>query len=153
MKSTLWDTNDDNQQNCFDPSACIHRLWRVRKIMLEFFNHLFRPLDDYRNMTAFEANQRTTTDLMALAPFVSRYQDEVITPMLTYVYHLLEKNGDLPEMPEILLEDPEFEIEYVGKLSLATKNFEVMGAFQTLQMFADVSQYIPQAREAFMNDD
>lgn len=118
-----------------------------------FFNHLFRPLDDYRNMTAFEANQRVTTDLMALAPFVNRYQDEVVSPMLTYVYYILQKQGKLPELPPTLAEDPSFEIEYVGKLSLATKNFEVMGAFQTLQMFAETAQYIPQAAEAFINVD
>ena len=37
-----------------------------------FYNHLFRPLDQYRNMTATEVNERMTTDLMTLAPLVSR---------------------------------------------------------------------------------
>ena len=37
-----------------------------------FFNHLFRTLDDYRNMTATEVNERVALDRMALAPFVSR---------------------------------------------------------------------------------
>lgn len=123
------------------------------KIKEAFFNNLFRPLDEYRNMTAFEANARVTTDLMSLAPFVNRYQDEVVNPMLTYVYYVLEKQERLPDPPPALEEDPNFEIEYVGKLSLATKNFEVMGAFQTLQMFAETAQYIPQAGEAFINVD
>jgi hypothetical protein len=118
-----------------------------------FFNHLFRPLDDYRNMTAYEANQRMTTDLMALAPFISRYQDEVVSKMLSYVYYLLQKDGLLPEVPMALAESPNFEIEYVGKLSLATKNFEVAGAFQTLQMFAELAQGTPSAQEGIMNVD
>jgi hypothetical protein len=116
-----------------------------------FFNHLFRPLDDYRNMTAFEVNQRMATDLMALAPFVNRYQEEVISPMLTYVYYLLQRGNRLPQMPAALAKDPRFEIEYIGKLSLATKNFEISGAFQTLQMFAEISQYVPQAQDVFLN--
>jgi len=121
------------------------------KIKGAFFNHLFRPLDDYRNMTAFEANARVTTDLMALSPFVNRYQDEVVSPMLTYVYYMLQKQNKLPDMPQSLVESPSFEIDYVGKLSLATKNFEVMGAFQTMQMFAETAQYVPAAQEVFIN--
>ena len=118
-----------------------------------FFNHLFRPLDDYRNMTAYEANQRITTDLMALAPFISRYQDEVISRMLTYVYYILQKKKKLPPVPQALSESPHFEIEYIGKLALATKNFEVAGAFQTLQMFAEIAQYAPTAQQGLENVD
>ena len=118
-----------------------------------FFNHLFRPLEDYRNMTATETNARMSTDLMALAPFVNRYQDEVVTPLLTYIYYLLEKQGKLPEMPQALLDDPNFEIEYVGKISLATKSFEVMGAFQTMQMFGEAAQYMPEAASALNSVD
>tara|TARA_Y100000310_G_scaffold2464_1_gene3189 strand:- start:474 stop:2126 length:1653 start_codon:yes stop_codon:yes gene_type:complete len=118
-----------------------------------FFNHLFRPLDDHQNMTATETNARVSTDLMALAPFVNRYQDEVVTPLLTYIYYLLQKQGKLPELPQALADDASFEVEYIGKISLATKSFEVMGAFQTLQMFAETAQYIPQAAEAFINVD
>jgi hypothetical protein len=122
----------------------------IRRI---FFNHLFRPLDEYRNMTAFEVNQRMSTDLMALAPFVNRYQDEVINKIVSFVYYVLAKRNMLPEMPDKLKDSPEFEIEYVGKLSLATKNFEVSGAFQTLQMFTELAQYVPQMAQPLGNVD
>jgi hypothetical protein len=59
----------------------------------------------------------------------------------------------LPEMPDKLKDSPEFEIEYVGKLSLATKNFEVSGAFQTLQMFTELAQYVPQMAQPLGNVD
>ena len=118
-----------------------------------FFNHLFRPLDEYRNMTAFEVNQRMSTDLMALAPFVNRYQDEVVNKVVEFVYYVLAKKKMLPPLPAKLAEDPNFEVEYVGKLSLATKNFEVSGAFQTLQMFTELAQYVPQMAEPMMNVD
>jgi hypothetical protein len=118
-----------------------------------FFNHLFRPLDEYRGMTAYEVNQRISADLMALAPFISRYQDEVISPMMRYVYYILQKHGVLPELPMQLLDSPRFEIEYVGKLSLATKSFELSGSLQVLQMFSEVGRYAPQALEGFDNVD
>lgn len=109
-----------------------------------FFNHLFRPLDDYRNMTAFEVSERMTTDLMTLAPFVSRYLDEHVTPIMEHVYYILQKRKKLPPMPAVMLEDPNFEIDYVGRLSMATKSFETMGAISTLRIMGELGQAIPQ---------
>ena len=43
-------------------------------------------------------------------------------------------------MPEALQDNPNYEIDYVGRLSMATKSFEVMGAMQTLRMFGEVAQ-------------
>jgi len=125
----------------------------TEEIKRAFFNHLFRPLDEYRNMTAYEVQQRQSTDLMSLTPFASRYYDEVVTPMLTYVYYLAQKSGRLPDMPPVLAENPNFKIEYVGQLSLATMSFETSGMFSTMNMFAEVAQFIPAAQAAFQNID
>tara|TARA_R100001509_G_scaffold54835_1_gene30115 strand:+ start:2271 stop:3917 length:1647 start_codon:yes stop_codon:yes gene_type:complete len=105
-----------------------------------FFNHLFRPLDQYRNMTATEVNERMTTDLMTLSPFVARYIEEHITPVMEHIYYILAKKKLLPPLPEALQDNPNYEIDYVGRLSMATKSFEVMGAMQTLRMFGEVAQ-------------
>jgi hypothetical protein len=105
-----------------------------------FFNHLFRPLEDYRNMTATEVNERMTTDLMALAPFVSRYQDEHVGPLIEHVFYILQKKGKLPKAPAELNDDPSYEIDYVGRLSLATKSFESLGAIQTARIFMELGQ-------------
>jgi hypothetical protein len=103
-----------------------------------FFNHLFRPLEDYRNMTAFEVNERMTSDLMTLSPFVSRYTDEKVTPLMEHVFYVCQKRKMLPEIPTALAESPEFEIDYVGRLSLATKNFETLGAVNTARIFMEL---------------
>ena len=118
-----------------------------------FFNHLFRPLEDYRNMTATEVNERMTSDLMTLAPFVSRYTDEKVTPTMEQVYYLCAKKGILPPMPAELAEHPNFEIDYVGRLSLATKNFEVLGAVNTLRVFGELGQMAPQLSVSIDNVD
>ena len=125
----------------------------TEEIKRGFFNHLFRPLDDYRNMTAHEVQQRMSTDLMSLTPFASRYYDEVVTPMLTLVYKYAENSGRLPDMPPLLAENPNFKIEYVGQLSLATMSFETSGTFSTLNMFAEIAQFVPAAQTAFDNVD
>ena len=135
-----------------DPNVCFEMYqFHDTSIKKAFFNPLFRPLEDVgRQMSATETNARMSTDLMALAPFVNRYQDEVVSPLLTYLYYLMNKQGKLPELPLALQDDPEFEIEYIGKISLATKSFEVMGAFQTIQMFAEAAQYLPSMGEALI---
>lgn len=118
-----------------------------------FYNHLFRPLDQYRNMTATEVNERMTTDLMTLAPFVSRYIEEHVTPLMEHVYYIIAKKKLLPPLPEILRNDPQYEIDYVGRLSMATKAFETMGAIQTLRMFGEVSQLDPRMLQSLDNVD
>ena len=118
-----------------------------------FFNHLFRPLDDYRNMTATEVNERMTTDLMTLAPFVARYIEEHINPIMVHVYYILQKQNKLPDMPQELRQSPTYEVDYVGRLSLATKSFETMGAVNTLRIFGELSQMNPEMIDSLKNVD
>jgi len=118
-----------------------------------FFNHLFRPLEDYRNMTAYEVSERQTAVMMTLAPFVSRYIEEKVSPIMEYVYYLCQKRGLLPEPPIELQESPEYEIEYVGRLALATKDFEVMGAIQTIRVFGELGQASPKILRGIDNVD
>jgi hypothetical protein len=104
-------------------------------------------------MTAFEVNERMTSDLMALAPFVSRYTDEKVTPIMEHVYYICQKRGILPPAPPELAADPTFEIDYVGRLSLATKNFEVLGAINTIRIFGEIGQLSPQLMATLDNVD
>ena len=124
-----------------------------QEIKRQFFNHLFRPLDQYRNMIATEVNERMTTDMMTLAPFVSRYVEEHVTPLMEHVYFILAKKKLLPEVPQLLREDPNYEIDYVGRLSLATKSFETMGAINTLRVFGELSQMNPKMLQSLQNVD
>jgi hypothetical protein len=118
-----------------------------------FFNHLFRSLDDYRNMTAYEVQERMTVDRMSIVPFTSRYLEEKVSPLLETVYFLLQKKGKLPPIPEELPNG--FEIDYVGPLALATKSFESLGAVNTVRVFNELGQLNPKYIQAqdFVNAD
>jgi hypothetical protein len=118
-----------------------------------FFNQLFRPLDAYRNMTATEVQERMTTDLMQLAPFVARYVEEHVTPVMNHVYYILAKKKLLPPIPQELIDSPEYEVDYVGRLSMATKSFETMGAVTTLRMFGELAQLDPNMLQSLDNVD
>jgi hypothetical protein len=153
-RSTNPNGRPERLQSNGDPGIAIE-MYQLHddEIKRMFFNHLFRPLEDYRNMTAFEVNERMTSDLMALAPFVSRYTDEKVTPIMEHVYYICQKRGILPPAPPELAADPTFEIDYVGRLSLATKNFEVLGAINTIRIFGEIGQLSPQLMATLDNVD
>jgi hypothetical protein len=137
-----------------DPQIGVELLDRYENRIEKFyFTHLFRPLEDYRNMTAFEVSERMVQDLMSLAPFVSRYEDDKVTPTVEMVYYFAQKQGKLPPPPIELSESPEFEIEYVGKLSLATKSFETLGAINTIRIFTELGAGDPRALQGLDNVD
>lgn len=127
-----------------DPRIAVELLdMHHKQIGAKFYNHLFRPLDDYRNMTAWEARERSTTDQMQLTPFTSRYIEEHVTPIMNHVYYILQKNKKLPPLPQELKDSPDYDIEYVGRLSLATKSFETQGAINTLRIFGELATQFP----------
>jgi hypothetical protein len=104
-------------------------------------------------MTATEVQERMTTDLMSLSPFVSRYIEEHINPIMTHTYYILQKRKLLPEIPQELLKAPDFEVDYVGRLSLATKSFETMGAVNTMRVFGELAQMNPEMLKSLENVD
>ena len=59
----------------------------------------------------------------------------------------------LPPVPQELQDSPEYEVDYVGRLSLATKSFETMGAVNTMRVFGELAQLNPQAIQSLENVD
>jgi hypothetical protein len=127
----------------------------VLQIREAFFNHLFRPLEDYRNMTAFEVQERMTNDLNLLVPFVARYIDEKVTPTMKDVFAIAAMSGKLPAPPPELEAEGKvnFDIDYVGRLALVSKNFETMGSVNAIRILGEASQMAPQLMQWFDNLD
>ena len=61
---------------------------------------------------------------MTLTPFVARYIEEHVTPVMNHLFYILQKRKLLPPVPQELSQSAEYEVDYVGRLSLATKSFE-----------------------------
>jgi hypothetical protein len=70
---------------------------------------------------------------------------------MEHVYYMLAKKNLLPELPQELQDDPNYEIDYVGRLSLATKSFETMGAINTLRVFGELAQMNPAMMQSLQN--
>lgn len=109
-----------------------------------FYTELFDTLQDRRNMTATEVAERVSEKLLLFIPIMARIQAEKITPMLERCLGIMMRNGMLPPPPEILLENPDYDIQYVGKMALALKGLDVSALVELLAVFEPYIQFAPE---------
>lgn len=109
-----------------------------------FYTELFDTLQDRRNMTATEVAERVSEKLLLFIPIMARIQAEKITPMLERCLGIMMRNNMLPPPPEVLLENPDYDIKYVGKMALALKGLDVSAFVELLAVFKDYIQFAPE---------
>lgn len=87
-----------------------------------FYVNLFLMLINVNTgtMTATEVAERQQEKLMMLGPALHRMDEEMLTPMLTLVYGIMEDNGLLPEFPPEL-QGQEIKINYTSILAQTQK--------------------------------
>lgn len=110
-------------------------------IYRKFFNHLFQPLADYRNMTATEAIERTEQNLRLLIPPVGRLQKNLLNQQIIRSVGILQRAGYFPFLD--VLDDFNFSITYLGKLALAIKELEGHALSQSLNIWVGYLQVDP----------
>lgn len=99
-----------------------------------FANDVFEILAEKKNMTATEVIQRVEDQLITLIHALSRIQSELFSPMLNRSFGIAMRLGMLPEPPQELMIDPQYEVEYVSKMALAIKMLENRSFAETMQM-------------------
>jgi len=113
----------------------------VRKM---FFNDAFNQLEqlkgDRRN--ELEIRSRLAEGLRKLVMPVGRIQTEWLTGLVTRDIMLLQRNGELGELPPEM-QDKEFKIEYVGRLALELQAAQSMGWLRWVQEGAEIEAVIP----------
>lgn len=107
----------------------------------KFFNHLFQPLSDYRNMTATEAIERTEQNLRLLIPPVGRLQRELLNYQIIRAVGILSRAGYFPFLEG--LPDIAYRIEYQGKLALAIRELEGHALSQSITMWTPYLEINP----------
>lgn len=87
-----------------------------------FFADLFRMLDflDDRQRTAYEISERKEEKVAMLGPALESLTDEVLDPVITRVYGIMDRNNLLPPPPDALDGVP-VNIEYTSMLAQAQK--------------------------------
>jgi len=100
------------------------------QILRTFFADLMR-MTDRANMTATEVVQRTSEMMRLFGPLVGRLESEMLGPLITRVFGILNRDGLLPKPPQVL-EDKEFTVEFVSPVATAQKQQEANQVMQAL---------------------
>jgi hypothetical protein len=99
-----------------------------------FLVTLFQILVDTPAMTATEVLERAREKGALLSPTMGRQQSEGQGPQIERDIDLLQSQGRLPEMPDVLREaDGEYEIQYDSPLSRSQRSEEAAGWLRTLE--------------------
>jgi hypothetical protein len=106
-----------------------------------FWNTLFQILVDTPNMTATEAMLRAQEKGALLAPTASRIESEFLNPLVERELDILAAAGELPEMPDALMEiGGMFEVEYTSPLERARRAEEGVAILRTFEQIAPLAQ-------------
>jgi len=121
---------------------------QMREIVrMAFFNDLFEPMGEHKNMSATEANARERELIVIVTPAVVSLTNETFDPMLTRVLDLLmksKKGNRIPPPPA----DFDYDVTYQGRVALAMANIQseaqeiVLGKYQPYQEITPVLENV-----------
>ena len=123
-----------------------------RKIKEMFFLDIFDPLGDLRNITATEAEIRNESKIVPFAPIAGNLHNELFRVVIHRVFGILSRRGMLPELPEKLADNPEYQVEFVSKIARALRKLKVLAWMQTEASIANIIPVHPDAADNFDYD-
>ena len=116
-----------------------------------FFVDVFKMLDDLKNMTATEVNERMAEKIQQIVPVVSRLYEEFFSVMITRCFELLLDAEKITDVPEELV-GTDYKVEYTTKLDNRLKSLEigqVLKTFQEIMVVAEALLAEPDLRNFF----
>ena len=144
---------DINPWHCeFIPPISVETLMEIQEtknaIEEGFYVPLFRALSQMdKQMTVPEVQRRILENMVLLGPVVSRWQHEVMDPMLTRMYYEAGRQGLLPKIPEIL-RNRDFAPVYLSPLAKAQRASAIGDIQGFLQVIGGIAQFDPKDRKS-----
>lgn len=117
-------------------------------VKLGFFWDIFDPLGDLKQITATEAEIRNEGKLIPFAPIAGNLHT-ALKPLIHRVFSILMRRGELPEVPQSLLEYPEYRVEFVSKIALSLRKLESLGYLQTEASLVNLAAIKPDVMDNF----
>jgi len=109
-----------------------------------FYNDLFAMISQLQTVrSATEIDARQEEKLILLGPVLERFESEVLEPVITRVYRVLERRGVLPEPPPNL-EGAEMQIQYVSILAEAQRAIGAGSLERWAQMLGNLGGIFPE---------
>lgn len=115
-----------------------------QKVKALMFTDVFLAFDNLtKQMNNPEVMERINEKMTMLGPAVGRYTSEVLNPVVIRTIGILYRRGKLPEAPDELLQDPNYEIDFVGQLAQAQRRSELNTLVTGITMVGQIAQFDP----------
>jgi hypothetical protein len=117
------------------------------------FVNAFNAFGDItKQMTIPEVQERINEKMTLLGPAVGRYMSDVLQPLIEKVVFTLWEGQRLPQMPDVMLQDPRFEVKFVGRLVQSQRQSEVNNIMTSLQIASQIAAFKPEAIDKINGD-
>jgi len=123
---------------------------QVKSLM---FNDVFLTFENLtKQMQNPEVQERINEKMAMLGPAVGRFMGEVLNPIVIRTIGILYRRGKLPTLPDALMDNPEFDIDYVSQLAQAQKRSELNSLLGGLSLVGQMAQYAPDVMDKISTD-
>lgn len=114
---------------------------QVKSLM---YNDVFLAFDNItKQMNNPEVAERINEKMTLLGPAVGRFTGEVLDPIIIRTIGILFRRGKLPPLPDELINDPSYQIDYVSQLAQSQKRSEMAALMSALTVTSQIAQFAP----------
>jgi hypothetical protein len=132
--------------NFGDPNAGMMAIeYYQQKVKALMYNDVFLAFDRItKQMNNPEIMERINEKMTMLGPAVGRYISEMLNPVVIRTIGILHRKGKLPEPPDELLDDPNYEIDCISQLAQAQRRSELNSLMTGLSLVGQMAQLTPE---------
>jgi hypothetical protein len=87
--------------------------------------------------------ERINEKMTLLGPAVGRWTAEVLNPIIIRTVGILYRRGRLPIPPQEIIDEPSYEIDFVGQLAQAQRRSELNTLVTGLTIIGQMAQFAP----------
>jgi hypothetical protein len=140
--------------NYGEPKVGVYALeYYSAKVKSLMYNDVFLAFEGLtKQMNNPEVMERINEKMTLLGPAVGRYTGEILNPVIIRTIGILFRRGVLPPIPDALIEDPQYEIDYVSQLAQAQKRSQLNSLVTALTMAGQMAQFAPEVLDKIHPD-
>jgi hypothetical protein len=117
----------------------------AQKVKSLMFNDVFLAFEGLgKQMNNPEVMERINEKMTLLGPAVGRWTAEVSNPIIIRTIGILYRRGKLPPVPDDMIDNPAYEIDYVSQLAQAQRRSELNSLVTALTMTGQMANFAPE---------
>ena len=115
---------------------------QIKRIM--FYDTFQAFADITKQMTVPEVMERVSEKMTLLGPAVGRYMNDVLQPLVEKVVFVLYEENRLPRVPDVMMNDPSFEVKFVGRLVQTQRQSEINNIMNAIAISGQLATLKPE---------